>query len=105
MADVGCRNTVFEGRAQTAARHLLAWQAAGLSDFRLEFVHEDAAGVRAVVSAFRRFLAGRLTVPELEEALAQIASPDAPQGQGVTEGSLFVPGNFDALPQLELIGG
>ena len=105
MADVGCRNTVFEGRAQTAARHLHDWQAAGIRDFRLEFVHEDAAGVRAVLLAFRSFLAGQMSVPELEEALAVVASPDAPQGQGVTEGSLFVPGNFGALPQLELIQG
>ncbi|WP_424949530.1 DUF3656 domain-containing U32 family peptidase [Deinococcus sp.] len=103
MADVGCRNTVFEGRAQSAARHLEGWQAAGLRDFRLEFVHEDAAGVRTVVLAFRAFLAGRLSVPELEETLAGVASPDAPSGQGVTEGSLFIPGDFEALPQLQLV--
>ncbi len=105
MADVGCRNTVFEGRAQTAARHLHGWQASGLRDFRLEFVHEDAAGVRAVLSAFRAFLAGHIGVPQLEEQLAAVASPDAPAGQGVTEGSLFVPADFTALPQLDLIGG
>ncbi|WP_407538697.1 U32 family peptidase [Deinococcus radiomollis] len=105
MADVGCRNTVFEGRAQSAAKHLQGWQDAGLRDFRLEFVHEDAAGVRMVILAFREFLAGRLSAPQLEEQLSQVASPDAPAGQGVTEGSLFVPGNFGDLPQLELIGG
>ncbi|WP_425147040.1 DUF3656 domain-containing U32 family peptidase [Deinococcus sp.] len=97
MADVGCRNTVFEGRAQTAARHLEAWRAAGLRDFRLEFVHEDAAGVREVVTAFRGALAGELSVSALEERLARVS------GQGVTEGSLFVPDSFAALPQLELI--
>ncbi len=105
MADVGCRNTVFEGRAQTAARHLDGWRAAGIQDFRLEFVHEDAAGVRGVMAAFRTFLAGRSSVPELEGRLAAVASPDAPAGQGVTEGSLFVPGDFGDLPQLGLIGG
>ena len=57
MADVGCRNTVFEGRAQSGAAHLQAWLAAGLRDFRLEFVHESAAEVREVVSAHRAFLA------------------------------------------------
>jgi U32 family peptidase len=105
MADVGCRNTVFEGRAQSAAKHLNDWRAAGIRDFRLEFVHEDAAGVRDVVSAFRAFLGGKLSVSELEDRLAAVASPDAPGGQGVTEGSLFVPGNFDTLPQLELSSG
>ena len=97
MADVGCRNTVFEGRAQTAARHLDDWQAAGLRDFRLEFVHEDAAGVREVVTAFREALMGTLGVSALEDRLARVSS------QGVTEGSLFVPDSFAALPQLELI--
>ena len=105
MADVGCRNTVFEGRAQSAAKHLDGWRAAGLRDFRLEFVHEDAAGVREVVTAFRSFLADQLSVAGLEQRLAAVASPDAPAGQGVTEGSLFVPETFGDLPQLELIGG
>ncbi|GGJ82120.1 protease [Deinococcus aquiradiocola] len=103
MADVGCRNTVFEGRAQTAAAHLHDWLASGLRDFRLEFVHEDGAGVREVVTAFRAFLAGRVSVPELEARLAAVTSPDAPNGQGVTEGSLFVPAGFEGLPQLDLI--
>ncbi|ULH16831.1 DUF3656 domain-containing protein [Deinococcus sp. KNUC1210] len=97
MADVGCRNTVFEGRAQTAARHLQDWLAAGLHDFRIEFVHEDAAGVREVVQTFREALLGRLPVSALEDRLARVSN------QGVTEGSLFVPDSFAALPQLELI--
>ena len=99
MADVGCRNTVFEGRAQTAARHLPSWRAAGLRDFRLEFVHEDAAGVREVVTSFRAALAGELGAAGLEERLARVG------GQGVTEGSLLVPADFAALPPLEMIVG
>ena len=97
MADVGCRNTVFDGRAQTAARHLDGWREVGVADFRLEFVHEDAAGVREVVTAF---LTGSLSVAGLERRLAAVIGPDSPAGQGVTEGSLFVPGNFGDLPQL-----
>ncbi|MFC4452281.1 DUF3656 domain-containing protein [Deinococcus sonorensis] len=99
MADVGCRNTVFEGRAQTAARHLGLWLDAGIRDLRLEFVHEDAAGVTAVVSAFRAHLDGQLNAAELEARLAAV------DRQGVTEGSLFVPAgqDFGALPQLSLL--
>lgn len=100
MADVGCRNTVFDGRAQTAARHLDGWREVGVADFRLEFVYEDAAGVREVVTAFRAFLTGSLSVAGLERRLAAVIGPDSPAGQGVTEGSLFVPGNFGDLPQL-----
>jgi U32 family peptidase len=99
MADVGCRNTVFEGRAQTAAGHLPLWLDAGIRDLRLEFVHEDAAGVSAVVAAFRAALAGELGAEGLDARLAAVG------GQGVTQGSLFVPagaevGDFSGLPQL-----
>lgn len=75
MADVSCRNTVFNGRAQTAARRLDRWREVGIADFRLEFAHEDAAGVREVVTAFRAFLAGSLSVTELERRLAAVISP------------------------------
>ncbi|AWN22937.1 protease [Deinococcus irradiatisoli] len=89
MADVGCRNTVFEGRSQTGAAHLGAWLAAGLRDFRLEFVHESADEVRAVVAAHRAFFAGQIGGAELESRLSGL-------GTGSTEGSLFVPGGFGA---------
>ena len=69
MAHVGCRNTVFDGCAQTVARHLDGWREVGVADFRLEFVHEDAAGVREVVTAFRAFRAGSLSVTGLERRL------------------------------------
>ena len=75
MADVGCRNTVFDGRTQTAARHLVGWREVGVADFRLEFVHEDAAGVREVVTAFRAFRAGSLSVTGLERRLAAASAP------------------------------
>ncbi|PTA66687.1 protease [Deinococcus arcticus] len=95
MADVGCRNTVFEGRPQVAAAHLGAWQAAGIRDLRLEFVHETPEQVREVLAAHRAFLNGDFSAPELEAALTTLTD------QGVTEGSLFVPHDFgllDALP-------
>lgn len=97
MADVGCRNTVFGAQAQVAARHLETWRAAGLADFRLEFVHEGAAEVRRVVAAFRSHFAGELSVRALEAELQAVNAP------GVTEGSLFVPADFDCLPQLNLV--
>lgn len=97
MADVGCRNTVFEGRPQVAGLHLPDWLAAGLRDFRLEFVHETPEQVRAVIAAHRAFLNGESDVTDLVEALEAVAD------QGITEGSLFVPhefGTLDALPML-----
>ncbi|MBB6097049.1 putative protease [Deinobacterium chartae] len=94
MADVGCRNTVFGAQAQIGAKHLQGWLAAGLRDFRLEFVHESAADVRAVTEAFRACFAQQIGTRELERRLAEVGD------QGVTEGSLFVPQDFAALPQL-----
>jgi len=97
MADVGCRNTVFEGRPQVAGAHLTPWLGAGLRDFRLEFVHETPEAVREVIRAHRAFLSGVLGAAELEAQLQALS------GGGTTEGSLFVPGSFDRLPALPVL--
>ena len=97
MADVGCRNTVFEGRPQVAAAHLSTWLQAGLRDFRLEFVHESPEQVAAVTQAHRAYLSGEISSAELEKRLAAVSD------QGVTEGSLFVPEGFEVLPALPML--
>ncbi|WP_425430315.1 DUF3656 domain-containing U32 family peptidase [Deinococcus planocerae] len=97
MADVGCRNTVFEGRPQVAGAHLTDWLAAGLRDFRLEFVHETPGQVREVIRLHRAFLAGELGATALEARLRVLSD------QGTTEGSLFVPEGFDRLPALPVV--
>ncbi|WP_425386921.1 DUF3656 domain-containing U32 family peptidase [Deinococcus aquatilis] len=97
MADVGCRNTVFEGRPQVAAAHLGGWLEAGLRDFRLEFVHESADEVREVIRAHRAYLNGQESAQMLGTRLAPIGA------QGVTEGSLFVPSGFELLPALPVL--
>ncbi|MFC4639521.1 U32 family peptidase [Deinococcus hohokamensis] len=97
MADVGCRNTVFEGRPQVAAAHLAGWLRAGLRDFRLEFVHETPAQVRDVIALHRAYFSGGMSRQGLADALSALSD------QGTTEGSLFVPNDFgllDALPVL-----
>ena len=98
MADVGCRNTVFEGRPQVAGLHLEDWLAAGLREFRLEFVHETPEQVRGVIRLHRAALAGELDLAELQEGLDTLAD------QGTTEGSLFVPNDFGLLDALPLLG-
>ncbi|WP_414657117.1 DUF3656 domain-containing U32 family peptidase [Deinococcus sp. VB343] len=97
MADVGCRNTVFEGRPQVAGTHLQTWLDAGLQHFRLEFVHESPEQVREVIAAHRAFLNGEIGGLELENRLREVSE------QGVTEGSLFVPEGFDVLPALPML--
>jgi putative protease len=94
MADVGCRNTVFGAEAQVGAKHMSLWLAAGIRHFRLEFVHESAQQVHRIVGAFQNVLAGTMPLEHLERTLEQLAP------QGITEGSLFVPLNYNRVPQL-----
>jgi putative protease len=95
MADVGCRNTVFGAEAQDASAHFEAWRSAGICHFRLEFAHETATEVTAVTRAWQRALANETTASELAHELQRIAP------RGVTEGSLFVPGDYLTLPILQ----
>jgi len=95
MADVGCRNTVFGAEAQTATLYLDGWRRAGIVHFRLEFVHESGEQVTQIARAFGETLTGRRSAQDLARQLHQITP------QGTTEGSLFVPDNYMALPLLQ----
>ncbi|MBY0503413.1 MAG: U32 family peptidase [Bryobacteraceae bacterium] len=92
IADVGCRNTVFGAEAQQASAHLEAWRQAGIHHFRLEFVHEDGEQVRQVTQAFASALSGYTTYSQLTTALRRVTP--------VTEGSLFVPKDYQLFPIL-----
>jgi putative protease len=95
IADVGCRNTVFGAEAQEASAHMDAWREAGIRHFRLEFVHESAHEVQRVTAAFQQFLAASTNAGQLSRDLKRFARA------GVTEGSLFVPQNFERFPILQ----
>jgi putative protease len=95
MADVGCRNTVFGAEAQHASAHVESWRSAGIAHFRLEFAHESSESVEAVTGAFMDALAGRLPGRELAARLQRVAP------EGITEGSLYVPKDYLALPVLQ----
>jgi putative protease len=95
IADVGCRNTVFGAEAQEASAHMDSWREVGIRHFRLEFVHESADEVQRVTSTFQRFLAGRTNAGQLAGELKRYAPA------GVTEGSLFVPQDFERFPILQ----
>ena len=93
LADVGCRNTVFNAEVQTDLDWLQRWTENGIKDFRLEFVHQSPEVVKETISAFQAFFAGDVTSDDLKKKLNQ-------SGQATTEGSLFVPDNFKDLVQL-----
>ncbi|MFN3266416.1 MAG: DUF3656 domain-containing protein [Deinococcales bacterium] len=85
LADVGCRNTVFEARAQSGAQFLPQFLAARIGTYRLEFVHEDGEALAATVQAYRKALEGRIDTKALQKELERHAP------QGTTLGSLIVP--------------
>jgi U32 family peptidase len=65
IADVGCRNTVFNGRAQTGAQYAQALLEAGLRRFRIEFLMENRSQARRVISLYRPLLRGEIPGEEV----------------------------------------
>lgn len=64
-ADSGCRNTVFNARAQTGAEFAGRFLALGARAFRVEFVNETPDEVIAVVTRYRALLRGEITGEQL----------------------------------------
>jgi putative protease len=64
-ADVGCRNTVFNSRAQTGAEHVQRLIALGVRHFRLEFLNETADQASQTISSYRELLEGEITGEQL----------------------------------------
>jgi putative protease len=64
-ADLGCRNTVFNARAQTGAEHFERLLATGLRRFRLEFVSESPEQVTTTIEKYRQLLRGEITGSQL----------------------------------------
>ena len=83
-ADVGCRNTVFHARAQSAADLVPALDRLGVRRLRIELVRESVEQVGKIVSSYRRLLAKELEPKQLWRELG------TEQGYGVVRGSLRV---------------
>ncbi len=84
IADVGCRNTVFHERAQSAADLVPGLLAHGTARFRVELVREPAEEVTRLVRGYRALIAGETAANDLVRALRLAA------GYGVVRGSLRV---------------
>lgn len=59
-ADAGCRNTVYNARAQTGAEFFDEIRARGVRRFRVEFVNETPALVTEILSRYRALLDGKI---------------------------------------------
>ncbi|MCW5317447.1 U32 family peptidase [Nostoc sp. KVJ3] len=64
-ADVGCRNTVFNGTAQTGAEYVQRLIELGLRHFRIEFVNETPDQVTKTIHRYRQLLQGEITGSQL----------------------------------------
>ena len=58
LADTGCRNTVFNSVAQSAAEYVPRMLALGLRHFRVELLREGADETRSLLDRYARVLAG-----------------------------------------------
>jgi putative protease len=84
-ADAGCRNTVYNSRAQTGAEFAAHLLALGARNFRVEFLNETADEVQRTVRRYQQLLAGELSGAELWRELKLINQ------LGVTRGQLESP--------------
>ena len=85
-ADLGCRNTLFNGTAQSGVEAFPSLMQAGVRHFRLELLDEDATATVRRVLLYGDVLAGRLPSREVwkrEQINHQL---------GVTRGSMRVKG-------------
>jgi putative protease len=60
-ADAGCRNTVFNGRAQTGAEFAGRLMELGVRRFRIEFVNEQADEIVRTIAMYRQLLRGEIS--------------------------------------------
>jgi len=88
VADMGCRNTVFNAQAQSAAPFLASWLDAGVRRFRIEFVDDDAGVVRNILEAYDEQFQARGQAPEPLWSLLAVVPDRHGRPQGVDVGSL-----------------
>lgn len=86
-ADVGCRNTVFHAKPQSAVQLMPQLAAAGVARFRIELVRESAADVTRLVTAYRRAIEAPARA---HDVWAELRTPGVGDGYGVVKGSLRI---------------
>jgi len=60
-ADAGCRNTLFNARAQSGAEYARRLMDLGARDFRIEFVNEDNEETGRTIAKYQALLKGEIT--------------------------------------------
>jgi putative protease len=92
-ADAGCRNTVFNARAQTGAEFVRLFLDLGARRFRIEFLNESPAEVERTLARYRALLRGEISGTQLWQELKLHAQ------LGVTRGQLDRPETRQVTPK------
>jgi putative protease len=82
IPDVGCRNTVFNAQAQSAAEFIPKMLGMGLGQFRIELLREKGEDVGPLIERYEEILAARV------EPKAAVRSLRVLNQLGVTSGTL-----------------
>jgi putative protease len=82
MADVGCRNTVYNGTAQSGAEFIPKLLAMNVRHFRIEMLRQSAADTTDLLTRYARIIAGLDDPRQAFKSLAIL------QQLGVTRGTL-----------------
>ncbi|QDU93069.1 DUF3656 domain-containing U32 family peptidase [Lignipirellula cremea] len=82
LADVGCRNTLFNATPQSAAEIVPALLASGVKHFRVELLQQSPFELQPIVTLYQQLLAGEVTGREVWRKL------QAANRVGVTRGAL-----------------
>lgn len=81
-ADVGCRNTLFNGRAQTGASFYYKLRRTGLAHYRIELLDQNKEETEELLQEYQSFLRGEQSSNQLLNTLPALSK------LGVTEGTL-----------------
>lgn len=82
QADAGCRNTLFNGKAQTGAEHVQRLIDRGARHFRIEFLNETPQQIQRTIAHYQQLLKGEISGTQLWKVL-QLQSQ-----LGVTRGTI-----------------
>ncbi|NEZ56476.1 U32 family peptidase, partial [Adonisia turfae] len=82
QADAGCRNTLYNGVAQTGAEFIPRLIEQGARHFRIDFLNETPNQVQQILSCYQQLLRGDITGRQLWQTL-QLSNQ-----LGVTRGTL-----------------
>jgi putative protease len=80
-ADAGCRNTVFNNRAQTGAEYVARLLALGARHFRVEFVDESADETVRTLARYQQLLRGEIDGATLWRELRLLNQLGVTRGQ------------------------